>query len=206
MQGQDIERDLKFKEPINYELHDGKIFYMAGAPTGHGNATGNIFYIFKNFLRGKKCQVFNENVNVIFKRNFRQFLPDVKIVCDPNKIKKNGIHGSPDLIVEVLSLSTQKNDRGYKLKVYEQNGVKEYWIVDVNSKHIEVYLLKDGKYELDNIYHHYTDEEIEEIEEYEIETDDIKAEKELVKIKTMKTSIFGDDLIITIADVFENID
>jgi len=206
MQEQNIEREISFKETVRYEIHDGKIYNMAGATTGHGDAVVNITTIFKNFLKGKKCRVFNESVNVTLKRNFRQFLPDVKIVCDPNKIKKDGIHGAPDLIVEVISQSTVKNDKGYKFKVYEQNGVKEYWIVDINNKNVEVYLLKENKFELDDIYHHYSDEEVREIEEYEIENDEVKAEKELIKIKTMKTSLFGDELIITIADIFENIE
>ena len=198
--------ELFFREHRKYEIHDGKIYYMAGAATGHGDAVMNISTLFKNFLKGKKCRVFNESVNVTLKRNFRKFLPDVKIVCDPGKIKKDGIYGAPDLIVEVLSPSTQENDRGYKFKLYEQNGVKEYWIVDINSKNVEVYLLKDDRFELDKIYHHYTDEEIKEVEETVIETDDIIAQREQIKIKTMKTSLFGDDFIINTADIFENID
>ncbi|MCL2774734.1 MAG: Uma2 family endonuclease [Oscillospiraceae bacterium] len=209
MEDYDIKKelpDLLFKEPRRYEIHEGKIYYMAGAPTGHGDVILNLTTLFKNFLKGRKWRVFNENVNVTFKRNFREYMPDVKIVCDPNKIKKDGIHGAPDLIVEVLSPNTQKNDRGYKFDLYEQNGVKEYWIVDIGNKNVEVYLLKDNKFELDNIYHHFSDEDIKEIEEFEIENDEVKAEKEMIKVKTMKTSLFGDDLIINIADVFENID
>jgi len=205
MQEYKIERELTLGENRGYEIHDGKIYYMADASTGHSEVSGNILAIFKNFLKGKKCRVFNNEVNVMFKRNFRQYMPDVKIVCDQSKIKKDGIYGAPDLVVEVMSKSTEKNDRGYKFNVYEQSGVKEYWLVDLNSKNIEVYLLDDGKFALDNIYHHYSDEEIEEIEEYAIETDDVKAEKEQMKIKTMKTSVFGDELIIAIADVFENV-
>ncbi|MCL1858914.1 MAG: Uma2 family endonuclease [Oscillospiraceae bacterium] len=205
---QEYNREILIDESQRYEIHDGKIYYMAGASTGHGNATGNIFNIFKNFLKGKKCRVFNESVNVTFKNNFRQFLPDVKIVCDPNKIKDDGIHGAPDLIVEVISKSTAKYDRGYKLKVYELYRVKEYWIIDINSKNIEVYLLKENRLELDNIYHHYSDEEIKTAGEYaecELEVPAVKAEIELIKIKTMKTFLFGNDLIINIADIFENI-
>ena len=203
----DIEERVVFSENQRYEILDGKIYYMAGASTGHNYTSGNIFTIFKNFLKGKKCKVFGENEKIVFKRNFREYLPDIKIVCDPNKIKPDGIHGAPDLIIEILSPRTEKNDKGYKFKVYEQNGVKEYWIVDINKKNIEVYLLKeDGRFELDEIYHHYSDEEINEIEEYEIETEDVKAQKELVKIKTMETSLFGSELIINIADIFENID
>ena len=206
MQNYNIE-DLSFSENRRYEIHDGKIYYMAGASTGHNYVSENITTIFKNFLKGKKCKVFGENVNVTLKRNFRQFMPDVKIVCDPNKIKDDAIHGAPDLIVEILSPRTKKNDKGYKFKVYELYGVKEYWLVDVKNKDIEVYLLKeDKKFELDGIYHCYSDEEIKKIESYGTETEEVKAEKELIKIKTMNTSIFGDELIISIADIFVNID
>jgi len=204
MQDYNIDMELQLSENRRYEIHDGKIYYMAGTTTGHNYISINIQTIFKNFLKGKKCKVFGENVNIIFKSNFRQYMPDVKIVCDPNKIKDNAIHGAPDLIVEILSPRTKKNDRGYKFKVYELYGVKEYWIVDIDGKNIEAYILKDdGRFELDDVYHHYSDEEIKKIEEYEIETEETIAEKELIKIKTMKTSIFGDDLIIEIADVFE---
>lgn len=63
-------------------------------------------------------------------------------------IALDGIHGAPDLIVEVLLPSTAKNDRGYKKDLYEQSGVKEYWIVDPAMRSIEAYLLEDGKYSL----------------------------------------------------------
>ena len=65
---------------------------------------------------------------------------------------KTGIHGAPDLIVEVLSPGTAKNDRGYKKDLYEAAGVKEYWIVDPVLRSIEAYLLSDGKFVLDEVY------------------------------------------------------
>ena len=199
-----------FSEPRKYEIHDGKIYYMAGTSTGHGDVSGNIFNIFRNFLKGKKCRVFNNEVNVTFKKHFRRFLPDVKIVCDPSKIKGNGIHGAPDLVVEVLSPRTKNNDKGYKFRIYEHYGVKEYWLVDISNKTIEVYLLnEESRLEYDNTYQYYSEEEIKEIEEndeIEILSEGEISEKELVKIKTFTTSIFGDDLHISIGDVFENID
>ena len=74
------------------------------------------------------------------------------IVCNKDSIQKNGIHGTPELIVEVLSPSTAKNDKGYKKDLYESVGVREYWIVDPVLQSIEVYLLADGKYRLEEIY------------------------------------------------------
>ena len=79
-------------------------------------------------------------------------IPDAMIICNKDIIQKNGIHGAPDLVVEVLSPGTAKNDRGYKKDLYEKCGVKEYWIVEPDARSIEVYLLVNGKYILDEVY------------------------------------------------------
>jgi len=55
---------------------------------------------------------------------------------------------APDFIVEILSESTEKRDRGIKFIDYAAHGVSEYWIVDVEEKSVEQYLIVDGKYEL----------------------------------------------------------
>ena len=73
-----------------------------------------------------------------------RFVPDFMVVCDREKIKADGVHSAPDLVLEVLSPSTAKNDKGYKKSVYESSGVPEYWIVSPKEKSIEVYLLQDG--------------------------------------------------------------
>ena len=197
MQNYEIEPKEGFRESIRYEIHDGKIHNMAGASTIHNEITGNIFNIFKNFLKGKKCRLFGENENVIFKKHFRRFLPDIKIVCSPDKIKKDGIHGAPDLIAEVLSPGTELNDLGYKKDVYEENGVKEYWIISPEAKSIVVYLLESGKYKIDNVYRALKDYEYEELTE---------EQKKRFKFE-FKLSLGGfEDLTINVEEVFENVD
>ena len=79
------------------------------------------------------------------------------IVCDRSIIKQDGVYGAPDLIVEILSPSTAKRDKSEKKDLYEKHGIKEYWIVDTANRSIEVYLLKDGQYKLDNVYSIYPD-------------------------------------------------
>jgi len=191
-----------FKEPRRKEIINGRIYLMAGATDKHNEAVVNLLFIMKNFLRGKKCRVFGENFQVRFDEESREVLPDIKIVCDPTKIKRTHIAGAPDLIIEVLSESTEKRDRGEKKDLYEKYGVEEYWLIDTDTKKIEVYLLKNGRYTLDYIYKQYNDDEIAEIE---ADDDEENTEKERIKIKTIKTSLYGDDLIIDIADIFDNI-
>ena len=68
------------------------------------------------------------------------FVPDMMVVCDREKIHHDGIHGAPDLAVEVLSPSTMKNDRTHKKDVYAKYGVREYWLVNPTDRSIEVYI------------------------------------------------------------------
>ncbi len=55
-------------------------------------------------------------------------------------------HGTPDLVVEILSPSTTRLDRGKKYHLYERCGVPEYWIMDPDQRTLEVYTLKNGQY------------------------------------------------------------
>ena len=184
-----------FSERRKYEVLDGRIYYMAGASSNHSRIKGNIYRIFGNFLRGKRCQTFVDGTDVHFSEK-DVTIPDVMIVCDKDIIKEDGIYGAPDLIVEVLSKSTAKKDIGYKKDLYEKYGVKEYWIISQEERSIQVYLLKDGVYELDNIYRIYEDWFIEGLDE---------EEKDDIVIKEFKTSLY-DDLIINVKEVFENVE
>ena len=189
-----------FGDILRREIINGKVYLMAGASKNHNEVVKNLTWALENFLRGKKCRLFGENMNVKFDEDSPEVLPDIKIVCDPGKITKKNIEGAPDLIVEVLSKRTRVKDITEKKYLYERHGVKEYWIIDTNSKIIEVYLLKDGKFVLDYIYTKFDEDDIEEIEA------GTEEEREMLKVTTIKTSLYGDDLIISIADIFENVD
>ena len=199
--------DNRLREMIN-----GKIINMAPLPLEHHATTNfNLAVIFGNYLKGRKCRAYNDNMyvrldkmdidlkklSVPIDKKISRLVPDIMVVCNPDIIKSDGIYGAPELVVEVLSKSTSENDRGIKKEIYEAIGVKEYWIVDTNNFSVEVYLLKDAKYTLDKIYTFYTDEEKNMlIEEGEKKEGDF--------IKEFKTSIF-DDLIISLEDIFEKI-
>ncbi|MBP3818526.1 MAG: Uma2 family endonuclease, partial [Butyrivibrio sp.] len=114
------------------------------------------------------------------------------VVCEPDKIKKNHIEGAPDFIVEVLSPSTKRRDVTIKKDIYEKYGVKEYWIISPKEESIEVYILHNGKYELDNIYHNFDEEDWNALSEAE------KAEQQL----SVKINLY-DDLEVLVKDVFE---
>jgi len=93
-----------------YEVLNGKIVAMASASVNHATVTINILSIFKRHFKGMFYRVFSE-VDV-FLSDKDTFIPDLMVVCKPDIIKRNGINGAPDLVVEVLSPSTIRYDRG----------------------------------------------------------------------------------------------
>ncbi|GAB4511930.1 MAG: Uma2 family endonuclease [Anaerolineae bacterium] len=62
-------------------------------------------------------------------------------------LRDNYWYGAPDLVIEVLSPSTEMRDRGVKYDIYERSGVREYWLINVVSPFIEVYTLHEGKFQ-----------------------------------------------------------
>ena len=63
-------------------------------------------------------------------------------------ITDNGVEGPPDLVIEILSPSTMKHDRGDKMKIYREHQVREYWIVDPKNQPIEGYQHQNNDYDL----------------------------------------------------------
>ena len=172
------------------ETVDGKIVMMAPPAVSHQRVSGKIYRILANYLAGKKCAAFADGIHV-YLTDKDKFIPDAMVVCDRDIIKPDGIHGAPDLVVEVLSPGTAKRDKIYKKDVYEKCGVKEYWIVSVDSRSIEVFLLKDHKFVPDEVYSVYEDFELAQLDENE---------KRAVKYH-FSPSMFP-ELVINIEDVF----
>ena len=189
-----MNENLAYQEEVWKELIDGQVVAMSPRPTiNHNFASGRLYSIFDHFLRGKPCVPFSDGVDLYLSEK-NHFIPDMMVVCDKDKVKDDGIYGAPSLVVEVLSPSTAKRDKGYKKDAYEAAGVQEYWIVDTNSKSIEVYLLKNGRYTLDEVYSVYPDYLLEKMTE---------AERAAVPTE-FRCSLF-DDLTIRLEEVFERV-
>ncbi|WOC52762.1 restriction endonuclease [Bergeyella porcorum] len=147
----------KLKERV--ELLRGKVLKMSPAPsTKHqlvsGNLYGGLFPLFKN----QQCKLFSApfDVRLPSKSNddediFTVVQPDICIICDPNKIDEKGCIGAPDLIIEILSPGNSKKEMKDKFQLYEEVGVKEYWIVDPNQESVIINVLEEGSYDIKKI-------------------------------------------------------
>lgn len=185
----------EYLDPPVTELIEGKTYLMSPKPRiRHTAVVGRLYRIFADYLEGKTCTAWPDNVDV-FLDDKNRYVPDVMIVCDRSKIKNDGIHGAPDLVVEVLSPSTMMNDRGPKMRHYAAAGVKEYWLVQPLEKTVEVYLNHDGTFELDRSYAVYEDWEIARM------TDEERA----TLLAPIRVSLY-DDLVIPVEDIFRDVD
>ena len=143
---------LTWGESERIEIINGEAVMMAPPTRIHQEISGELFRQLANFLEGKKCKVYAAPFAVrLFEKDGdtpedvdTMVEPDISVVCDHDKLDKHGCKGAPDLVVEILSPSTQRHDRLVKLDLYQRAGVREYWIVDPDSSTVQVFMLKNG--------------------------------------------------------------
>jgi Uma2 family endonuclease len=129
---------------------------MAAPAPKHQRISFNLSRALGNFFYKKSCRVYYAPFDVKLYNQAKSLLaekdvysvvqPDICAICDETKIDNKGCNGSPDWIIEILSQNNQKTDIKDKYKLYEENGVLEYWIVYPNDAVVHQFVLKEGKY------------------------------------------------------------
>lgn len=136
--------DEYFKTPEGYpvELIRGRFVPCANSPSlRHQSIVSDLSFVLQSYIHQKKgkCKLFTGPVDVKFNtKEDTVLVPDIIIICDPKKITPHYCDGAPDLVIEVLSPSTKKKDEKDKLSIYEECGVKEYWMVDYETNTVRV--------------------------------------------------------------------
>ena len=127
-----------------WELIDGVPYAMSAPTLDHQRVSGELFFQIKSFLRGRPCEVFASPLDVRLNADSADdtvVQPDIVLICDSTKIGDGkSCQGAPDLVIEILSPSTARFDRLLKLNRYRDAGVREYWIVDPDTKLVETYI------------------------------------------------------------------
>ena len=131
------------------EVIDGTL-YMSPAPnSAHQDIVSDLGYELLHFAKTTKIGKFHiAPYDVWLDEHSNAVQPDFIFVLSENLSikKKDAIHGVPDLLIEILSPSNSKHDTIRKKQLYEKFGVKEYWIINPNTKETTGYSLKDGIY------------------------------------------------------------
>ena len=137
--------DANHDEHARVELIDGVIYLFAAPARRHQAIVGEMLVQLANHLRGKSCKVYTGPIAVRLEKD-SVVEPDIIVVCDPKKLTKSGMEGTPDLIIEVLTPSNARHDKITKLNLYQRTGVAEYWIVDPSDNTLTTYNLVEGRY------------------------------------------------------------
>ena len=139
----------KIKERV--ELLKGKIFEMSAPSPIHQEISGNLQGALFVFLKNSKCKLYTAPFDVRFPQKgesqvYTVVQPDLCVVCDFEKIDSKGCVGAPDLVIEILSPGNSKKEMKSKFALYQEEGVREYWIVDPERELVFVYVAENKKF------------------------------------------------------------
>jgi Uma2 family endonuclease len=146
---------LKWKIEDRLELIKGYIREMSAPASVHQDISRNLNHYIDNYFWGKDYKYYTAPFDVRLtkfdKTKDKEIItvvqPDICIICDKKKIDKRGCLGSPDLIIEIQSPGNTKREMKEKFELYEEAGVREYWIVDSVQNFVLIYYLNEaGKY------------------------------------------------------------
>jgi Uma2 family endonuclease len=142
----ELERNADFKS----EYYNGEIFAMAGATLIHNKIVSNLIFLFNQFLKDKPCDVYPSDLRLQVEKSGLYTYPDITIVCGKTELLDNKFDTlkNPTILIEVLSDSTEKYDRGQKFSFYREiPSLKEYILVSSKTVKIEKFKrLEDGNY------------------------------------------------------------
>jgi len=144
---------LKWKFEERLELFKGRIFKMSAPNTKHQIVAGRLHLRIGAFLEKQKCQIFiapfDVRLPVRNRKNDNEITtvvqPDLCVVCDETKIDERGCCGAPDLVIEILSPGNSQKEVRIKFQLYEEAGVKEYWIVNPVEENLVVHVLGEDE-------------------------------------------------------------
>ena len=147
---------LKWQFQERVELLRGKILPMTPAPSvRHQRILGKMHLQMGNHLFENSCQLFLAPFDVrLYNRKksrkaskeiFTVVQPDLCVICDETKLDEQGCNGAPDLVIEVLSPGNSKREMNEKFELYEEAGVREYWLVQSADEVVLIYVLNDDE-------------------------------------------------------------
>jgi Uma2 family endonuclease len=131
-----------------YDMVDGVLIMAPSAEFEHGKQQGRMFHFLTSFLEKYPKAEMAVEIDIFLPDRGDVLRPDISLILSENvNIIKKHIHGTPDLIVEVLSDGTRARDLGNKADRYLKCGVKEYWIIDPKEKAIAAWINRGSQWE-----------------------------------------------------------
>ena len=130
-------------EGVRAELIDGELWDLSSPSRAHQRIVSALTTRLTNFIesRGGACEVYPAPFAVNLFADDTTFVePDVSVVCDRAKLSDRGCEGAPDFVAEVVSPSNPGMDYVSKLNLYQEAGVREYWVCDPRQSRVLAYV------------------------------------------------------------------
>jgi Uma2 family endonuclease len=139
--------DLRtWSDDVRWELIDGEAYAMTSPSWQHQSVCMNLGVQLTAYFRPRGCRVFPAPFDIRLPHGNQPddavenvVQPDISVVCDAGKLDARGCRGAPDLVVEILSPSSAARDHLTKRALYEQHGVREYWLVHPIDRIVMIY-------------------------------------------------------------------
>lgn len=145
---------LETSDDERYELINGELVLSPSPKEIHQYISGILYLMIGTFVRERRLgKVYFAPFDVVLS-DTDVVQPDLLFISNERaeRITQDNIRGAPDLVVEILSPSTAERDRTIKLDLYATHGVKEYWMVDPDSRTVMVMLREENRFEIGGIY------------------------------------------------------
>ena len=137
-------------ENIRAELIDGDLIYNQAAPSGkHQTILMEVAGTIRGYIKTKagSCHAYPAPFAVkLWKDRNTIVEPDISVICDEDKLTDRGCTGAPDWIIEIVSPGNPRQDYVLKLNLYNEAGVREYWIVDPAKESVWVYYFEESEF------------------------------------------------------------
>ncbi|MGG7666765.1 Uma2 family endonuclease [Dyadobacter sp. BHUBP1] len=131
--------ELDEQSDIRYEYYDGEVYAMSGTTFNHNDIVGNVSGAFRTFFRPRGCRVFAETVKLKVS-DICYLYPDVVVACAAKDLSGTYIVERPSVVIEVISKSSTKRDRVFKLNQYKTiPSLQYYLIVSQAERKVELY-------------------------------------------------------------------
>jgi Uma2 family endonuclease len=149
----ELKRKLEYSDLVatpddgkRYEIIEGELYVTPSPNPVHQRVSKRLLRVLVDYFEGRSLgEVFHAPVDLILTRG-DVFVPDLLVAADSGHVSKRGIEGPPLLVVEILSPSTSRQDRGVKARRYAELGVEHYWIVDPERRSVECHRLERGTF------------------------------------------------------------
>ena len=138
-----------------YEIANGILLLVPSSTGSHQDTVGEVFFHLRSHVKLPGLGLVSQAPSVVELSSKDVFQPDIFVVMNDHldRVQDKKFVGAPDLVVEVASPGTVAFDRLTKYDAYERTGVPEYWIVNLERRTVEVFVLEGDKFQSLGVFH-----------------------------------------------------